>query len=151
MTSNNFALSDRTRQLAVTAVQHSPDGYIFDLRPPEKERSARQNRTIHKWFEQIAMQQPGMSKAEVKAQCNLTYGVPILRRDDPEWAGAFGYIFADLNHASKLKAIRVLDIPVTRNMKVGQLCEYMDQMQRDYREAGFVLIDPEARKYEGAA
>ncbi|WP_424974224.1 hypothetical protein [Dinoroseobacter sp. S124A] len=151
MTATSFALSPQTRLLAMRAVEHSPEGYLFDLRPPEKDRTARQNRTIHKWFSQIAVQSPGLTEPEVKAQCNLTYGLPIMMRDDPDWGKAFGYIFADLSYPAKLKAIRVLDIPFTRRMKVGQLSEYMEAMQRDYREAGFSLIDPEARKYEGAA
>lgn len=114
----------------------------------DKKRTDAMNRTIHKWFGEIAAQQGDCSMADVKADCNLTYGVPIKRRDDPEWAAAFGYIFDALNKPSKVKALRVLDVPVTRDMKVKQLCEYMDQMARDYREAGVHLTDPETRRIE---
>lgn len=114
----------------------------------DKTRTDRQNRTIHLWFKQIAQQRGDMTEAEVKAECNLTYGKPILARDDDEWASAFGYIFDSLSHLAKLKALRVFDIPITRRMNVKQLSEYIDQMQKDYREAGFNLVDPEMRKWE---
>jgi hypothetical protein len=67
---------------------------------------------IHKNFTEIANHYGDRTAHEVKAECNLTYGRPILDRDDEEWKAAFGYIFDNLNHAAKLKAIRVLDIPI---------------------------------------
>lgn len=115
----------------------------------DKRRTDAMNRTIHGWFGQIAAQQGDRSAAEVKAECNLLYGVQIKRRDDQEWSEAFGYIFDALDYQTKLRALHKLDIPVTRDMTTKQLAEYMDQMARDYRQAGFALTDPEARKYEG--
>jgi hypothetical protein len=109
----------------------------------DKDRTGAQNNLVHKWFADIAKQKGDESAAEIKALCNLTYGRPILDRDDEEWKAAFGYIFDSLSHAAKLKAMRVLDVPITRRMSVVQLSEYMDQMARDYREQGFRLTDPE--------
>jgi hypothetical protein len=117
----------------------------------DRKRTNAMNRTIHRWFGEIAAQKGDMTLAEVKADCNLTYGVPIKLREDPEWSAAFSYIFDALNRPSKCKALRVLDIPVTRNMTVPQLCEYMDQMFRDYRAEGFYLTDPELQKYQEVA
>ena len=114
------------------------------------DRTVEQNSLVHKWFGEIANWQGDLTNAEVKAQCNLTYGRPILARDNDEWGSAFGYIFDSLSYSAKLKAIRVLDIPFTRIMGVKQLSEYMVQMHRDYREQGVPLTDPELRKYEVA-
>jgi hypothetical protein len=114
-------------------------------------RTPPQNRTIHKWFREIADQRGDVTAREVKAECNLTYGVPILRRDDEAWGAAFGYLFDSLNRPAKVKALMVLDVPVTRSMKVPQLCEYMDPMFREYTEMGFKLTDPEMQKYEAMA
>ena len=114
-----------------------------------KKRTDAMNRTIHKWFGEIAAHLGDMTAMEVKAQCNLTYGTPIKRRDDDEWGAAFGYIFDALSYPAKIKAMRVLDIPITRDMNTKQLSEYMDQMQRDYLGQGVRLTDPDARKYEG--
>ena len=109
----------------------------------DKDRSSAQNRLIHKNFTEIANHYGDRTAHEVKADCNLTYGRPILDRDDEEWKAAFGYIFDNLNHAAKLKAIRVLDIPFTRRMTTRQLSEYTDQMHRDYGEQGVRLTRPE--------
>lgn len=116
-----------------------------------KDRTPAQNRTIHKWFGEIAAQRGDVTAEEVKAECNLQYGRPILARDDAQWDAAFRYVFEGLGYAAKLKAIRVFDIPFTRRMTTAQLTEYMDAMAQDYRSRGIVLTDPDARKYEGAA
>lgn len=109
----------------------------------DESRTQAQNRTIHKWFGEIAAHRGDVTALEVKAECNLAYGVQIKRRDDPEWNSAFGYIFDNLNYPSKLKAMRILDIPVTRNMSVKQLTEYMDAMQAFYTTQGIRLTIPE--------
>lgn len=111
-------------------------------------RTDAQNRTLHGWFGEIALALGDTTPAEVKARCNLQYGRPILDRDNPEWASAFGYLFEALSYEAKLKAIRVLDLPFTRLMNVAQLSEYMDQMRRDYTEQGIYLTDPDLRGYE---
>ncbi len=123
--------------------EYSDAGKPFIVRVSnEPTRTEQMNKTVHKWFGEIAAQ-TGSSMAEVKAECNLTYGVPIKMRDDDEFRSAFGYFFEELDYQYKLKALRVFDIPITRNMKVKQLCEYMDQMQRDYLSQGFQLTIPE--------
>ena len=131
-------------------IDMAPVGAVVTVREAGEARTAAQNRLIHRWYADVARALIGQSEADIKAECNLTYGRPILARDDPEWEAAFGYLFDSLNLPSKLKAIRLLDIPFTRRMKVKQLSEYMDQMQRDYAELGIYLTDPEARKYEAA-
>jgi hypothetical protein len=141
----------RQRQHAHTVIDRAPEGAVVTIRESGEARTSAQNRLVHQWFADVSRAAVGTTEAEVKAACNLTYGRPILARDDPEWEAAFGYLFDRLNHAAKLKAIRLLDVPFTRRMKVKQLTEYMDQMQRDYAEAGICLTDPEVRKYEAAS
>lgn len=142
----------RQRVYAKHLIDAAPKGAVVTIKESGETRTAAQNRLIHRWFSDIERHHSiGQTAAEIKAQCNLTYGLPILTRDDPEWASAFAYIFKSLNHEAKLKAIRVLDVPFTRRMGVRQLSEYMDQMQRDYAEMGVRLTDPELRKYERGA
>ena len=101
---------------------------------------------LHKWFGQVATQKGDETMLDVKAHCNLTYGRPIKVRDDETWDAVFGYLFDQLNYERKIKAIRVLDVPFTRNMNVSQLSEYMEAMSRDYRQEGCNLSDPEDLK-----
>lgn len=143
---------ENTRQLLAFMAELGNQVFPFTITvSKDKRRTTAMNRTIHLWFKEIAQQCGDQSEADVKADCNLTYGVPIKRRDDEEWAAAFGYLFDALNKPSKIKALRILDVPVTRDMTVKQLSEYMDQMSRDYREAGVFLTDPELQKYQEAA
>ena len=122
----------KTRDLPVTATITKGDP-----------RTKAQNRLVHRWFGDIAAQDGDKSPADVKAECNLIYGRPIMARDFPDWTAAFGYLFDSLSWEAKVKAIRVLDVPFTRRMNVKQLCEYMDQMERDYTELGISLTQPE--------
>lgn len=134
--------------MAHRLIDAAPAGAVVNVRDATEARTSAQNRLVHRWFADIARAMVGQSEAEIKAECNLIYGRPILARDDPEWEAAFGYIFDSLSYPAKLKAVRVLDVPFTRRMKVKQLSEYMEQMQKDYREQGIYLTDPELRKYE---
>jgi len=115
---------------------------------PGEGRSQAQNRTIHLWFDQIAKHFGDVTREDVKAECNLMFGRPIMARDDEEWAAAFGYIFDALSKPAKIKAIRVLDVPFTRKMTVAQLTEYMNEMRRHYDELGVRLVDPDAQGLE---
>lgn len=140
---------DMQRTQAKCAVDQAPDGSILTVTQRAEQRTNAQNRLIHRWFADIARHHSfGETEADIKAECNLMFGRPILARDNPEWDSAFGYIFDALSKPAKLKAIRVLDVPFTRKMGVKQLTEYMDEMQRFYAQQGVVLTDPEARKYE---
>lgn len=106
-----------------------------------------QNKTIHMWFGEIAAHCGDKTAKEVKAECNLEFGLDIMRQD-VEWASAFDYIFQSLSYPAKIKAIMVFDIPFTRKMTVPQLTGYMDEMGREYRQRGVYLTDPELQGYE---
>ena len=106
-----------------------------------------QNRTIHMWFNEIAAHCGDKTEREVKAECNLQFGLDIMTQNE-DWSKAFGYIFGNLSYAAKIKAIMVFDIPFTRKMTVPQLTQYMDEMGREYRSQGVYLTDPELQGYE---
>lgn len=134
---------DAQRALAKKLIDGAPQDAVVYIGGAKDNRSDAQNRMIHKWFRDIEQQVEGESFYDIKAYCNLTYGRPILARDDPEWDAVFGFLFDVLTMEKKLKAVRKLDVPFTRRMSVDQLSEYMDQMMRDYIEMGIRLTDPE--------
>lgn len=138
---------DIQRDAAIEAIRAAKAGHVVTI--CAKSRTTEQNALIHKWFSEIATQKGDVTMLDVKAHCNLTYGRPIKIRDDSDWSAVFGYLFDRLDYEKKLKAIRVIDVPFTRNMNVSQLSEYMNLMQLDYRQEGIALTDPEALKYEG--
>ena len=107
-----------------------------------EDRSHRQNKTIHKWFAEIAQHRGDTTASEVKAECNLRFGGPILNRDDPEWCTEFDSILRPLGYARSLRAIEVFDIPFTRRMTTKQLTEYMESMMREFLSQGVKLTIP---------
>ena len=114
---------------------------------PGAKKTNPQNRTIHLWFGEIAAHFGDKTAKEVKAECNLEFGLDIMRKN-ADWAKAFDYIFQSLSYPAKIKAIMVFDIPFTRKMTAPQLSGYMDEMGREYRHRGVYLTDPELQGYE---
>lgn len=114
-------------------------------------RTNPQNRLAHDWYKQIAEQRGDTDAEWVKAECKLRYGVPILRRENEAWCAEYDDMLKPLPYEMKLRLIRFVDLPVTRHMTTKMQSEYMDTIAREYRSMGFILTDPEARKYEGVA
>lgn len=110
-------------------------------------RSDAQNRLIQRWNGEIAEQRGDVTFEEVRAENKLRFGVPILRRDDPDFRETYDATFRPLPYEAKLKLFVALDPAVTRRMTTKQLSEYCDTLQRDYLEQGFSLTDPEALKW----
>jgi len=137
---------DLARTLTTIGLREDFPFQIIVLKGKEA-RTKKQNRLVHMWFNEIAQQKGDETSADIKIDCNIAYGRPILARDDPEWDAVFEWVFRDLNIERKRKAVKVLDVPFTRKMSVKQLTEYMDNMGRDYRQQGFNLTDPEDLKW----
>jgi hypothetical protein len=110
-------------------------------------RSDAQRNLSQRWFTDIAMQLGDQTREDVRAQCKLDHGVPILRAENEAFRLSYGDVFQPLSYEAKLAAIKAFDLPVTRLMTVKQMSAFMDDMQRQY--APLVrLTDPEALKYE---
>lgn len=111
-------------------------------------RTGAQNRLAQKWYSEIAAQMGDRDREEVRSECKLVFGVPILRRDDVAFCESYDRILKPLGYDEKLEAIRVFDLPVTRLLNTKQMSEYMDQVQRHWLQQGVRLTDPEMLKYE---
>lgn len=111
-------------------------------------RSAQQNRLAQRWFTDIAMQTGDRTHEDVRAECKLTIGVPILRAENEAFRLSYDRTMKRLAYEEKIEAIKAFDLPVTRLMTVKQMTEFMDEMQRTWTARGIVLTDPEALKYQ---
>ena len=107
-----------------------------------------QNRLSQRWYSDIARQLADMDREEVRADCKVTFGVPILTAENEafrvQWAAGLGH----LSYEAVRKFVQVTDQPVTRLMTVKQMTTFMDAMQRHWLPLGVRLTDPEALKYE---
>lgn len=103
-------------------------------------RSIDQNALSHAWYNDIA-QQIADTPENVKCECKLRFGVPILRAEDPDFAEMYdAAILRSLTYEQKLKAMKYL--PVTSNMTKEQLSRYLDYIQKSYAEQGVVVSFP---------
>ena len=128
-------LRERKLPITVTWTQGAP-------------RSTAQNRLAQRWFTDIAAQLGDQTHEDVRAECKLRFGVPILRAENEVFRLSYDRVIKALPYEEKLAAIKAFDLPVTRLMNVKQMTVFMDEMQRHWSGQGVRLTDPEAMKYE---
>lgn len=106
-----------------------------------------QNRLAQRWFSDIAKQMQDRTREEVRAECKLRFGVPILCDENQAFRASYNRALGPLTYEQRAQAVMALDLPVTRLMTVKQMSRFMDNVQREY--SPFVqLTDPAALKYE---
>ena len=111
-------------------------------------RSHQQNRLAQRWYSDIARQLGDTTHEEVRADCKVTFGVPILRAENGAFGAEWDASLGRLSHESQRRAVKAFDLPVTRLMTMPQMTQYMDDMLRHWGGMGIRLTDPEAMKYE---
>jgi len=108
-----------------------------------KDRSLDQNAIAHAWFSQIANELREQTALQVKAECKLTIGVPILRAEDEDFRKFYDKSIRLMTYEDKLAAMSFL--PVTSLMTVKQLSQFLVGMQETYRKRDVALeFPPEA-------
>jgi len=111
-------------------------------------RSSAQNRLAQRWFSDIATQLGDQTHEDVRAECKLRFGVPILRAKNEAFRMSYDRVIKELPYEQKLEAIKAFDMPVTRLMSSPQMNAFMEEVQRHWVKQGVRLTDPEALRYE---
>ena len=106
-----------------------------------KDRSLDQNAIAHAWFSQIANELREQTALQVKAECKLTIGVPILRAEDEEFREFYDRAIKWMTYEQKLDAMAF--VPVTSIMTVKQLSQFLTGMQEGYRGRVALEFPPE--------
>lgn len=114
----------------------------------EPTRRDKQNKLAQRWFSDIARHFRDRTHEDVRAECKLRFGIPILRAENEAFRASYDRVMKHLPYEAKLEAVRAWDLPVTRLMSVKQMTAFMDAIQREYLPRGVRLTDPEALKYE---
>ena len=114
----------------------------------EPTRREKQNKLAQSWFSDIARHFGDVAHEDVRADCKLRFGVPILRAENDAFRASYDPVMKHLPYEVKLAAIKAWDLPVTRLMTVKQMTAFMDAVQREFLPQGVRLTDPEALKYE---
>lgn len=112
---------------------------VFELAKPK--RSLDQNALSFALYKQIAGQVEDQSITDIRRECKLIHGIPILRRDDEEFRGMYNKtILHNLNYEEKLRAMEWF--PVTRLFSKKQFSEYLDIVIQEYSKQGVSIVMP---------
>ena len=107
------------------------------------DRSLDQNALQFKWATEAAQQLGDVTTDEVRCRWKLEIGVPIKRQDD-DFREIYDLAIKPLTYEQKMVLMRTY--PVTSEMRVPQMTEYLDTIQRECAEQGIRLTDPEQQK-----
>ncbi len=103
-------------------------------------RSLDQNEMINGIYRQVASQKTDESFNEIRCQCKLRFGVPILRRDNETFRFVYDTAIKHLSYEFKL--VFIDPYPVTSEMSKKQASEYIDEIIREYSQQGLCLVHP---------
>lgn len=104
---------------------------------PKNKRSIDQNSQGHVWYVQIA-KEIGDTPENVKAECKLRFGVPILRADSEQFRSQYDRLIKGrFSYEEKLELMKWF--PVTSLMSKVQKSWYLEQVQAEYAKQGIQL------------
>jgi hypothetical protein len=111
-------------------------------------RSYEQNRLQRLWVNEIAEQLGDRTAEQVRGECKLTIGVPILRAEDEVFRREYDRLIRPLAYEDKLACMmEPIDLPVTRRMKTPQKSKYLDGIFQTFTEMGVILTIPPDKRY----
>lgn len=126
---------------------------INDMPPPLTvkitegiDRSLDQNRLQMKWYGEAAAQLKDESAEDKRAYCKLHFGVPIRRYDD-EFREVYDRVIRPLSYEQKLECMKTpIDFPITRDMKVKEMNEYLKRVEEHFLGLNVRLTKPEQER-----
>jgi len=135
--------SEESRQMLLNAVKTRKLPFTADIIKGRK-RTQEQNRLAFKWYGEIAEQLEDRTRDEVRAECKLEIGVPIMREVE-SFREKYDAIVRPLPYEQKIALmVEPFDFPITRLMTTEQLSRYLDEKMRRWSGRGVVLTMPEA-------
>ena len=103
-----------------------------------KHRSLAANALSQVWYREIAKQAGDRTIEEVRRECKLTCGVPILRAESETFRKMYDQVVRGHDYPTKLEVMDYL--PVTSIMNKAQMAEYMESVHYKYTNAGYLLL-----------
>lgn len=108
-----------------------------------RRRSVSQNRLQRLWLAEAAEQLGDRTIEQLRGECKLMFGVPILREENARFRERYDAVVKPLSYPQKLALMmEPLDMPVTRLMNVDQKTRYLNAMAQHLLEIGVVLTEP---------
>jgi hypothetical protein len=119
--------------------------YVMKITDGEP-RSLAQNRLVHKWYGELADQdpQPDHDGIYYEAYCKLHFGVGIMKEDDPEYAAFYDQFVKPRPYEEKIEMMKPpYGFPVTSEMTMKQMTRYMDIINMNAAKNGLILTQPD--------
>ena len=104
------------------------------------DRTTHQNSMFYAMYGAIATQAEDKSTLDVRRECKLHYGIPILRASDPAFCKWYDNSIKGLTYEDKLLLMTYMD--VTSLFTKEQATEYLDTIISEYTKMGYALADP---------
>lgn len=134
--------TEHDRNLLLRFIEKQPLPFTSSVTKGGK-RTAQQNRLAWLWYGEIAHQLEHQTAEEVRGECKLRFGVPILRAENDDFAEKYDQHVKGLPYETKVALMmEPLDFPITRLMTTRQQTAYLDAIHRHYSGEGIVLTDP---------
>jgi hypothetical protein len=105
-----------------------------------EKRSLDQNALAFALYTEIAGQVGDQSVNEIRAECKLRYGVPILRAASEDFRARYDKVIKPHDYETKLALMDWL--PVTSLMDKAQFTEYLDTVIREHSKQGIAIVMP---------
>jgi hypothetical protein len=120
--------------------------YEIDIKEHKSGRSLPSNAISHIWY-RIISKARGTTPEQVKCECKLRFGVPILRAESETFRNFYDKaIKHSFTYEEKLQAMRFL--PVTSIMSKEQMHSYLNDMQKTLaEEENIILMSPIDSEY----
>lgn len=142
-------LNEYDREQAVKWLAAMDPPYVVSV-VKGKGRSQQQNRLMWKLCGEIAKQLGDQTPADVHAYIKLHHGVPIMRAEDVEFREVYDDFIKPRSYEDKLRAMKVLDFSVTRDMTTAQFTRFLDAVYQEFTAQGLRLTVPDEPPMEGA-
>lgn len=138
--------TEEKRQLLIQQLQRRKIPFAVEI-TDARSRSVEQNKLQRLLVNEIAEQLGDRTPEQVRAECKLTLGVPILRAENEDFREKYDAVVRPLPYEQKLAFMaEPLDLPVTRLMSVDQKARYLEAIYQHYGQQGLVLTAPEDRR-----
>lgn len=110
------------------------------IAPYVKDRSIEQNKLQRRLVGIISEQLGDRTPEEVRGECKLTLGVPILRAENETFREKYDEVVRPLTYEQKIVLMmEPLDMPVTRLMTTKQMTAYLDSIYQHYASMGVMF------------
>jgi hypothetical protein len=153
-TINRAIETEHDRKMLLNLISSRPVPFTLSL-TDGKHRSNKQNKTQRLWMNEISAQLGDRTPEEVRGECKLTLGVPILRQENEVFRIRYDEVVKPLSYQQKLAIMmEPLDLPITRLFTTRQHAAYLESIIRHYSAQGVVLTIPDdlgLEQFRGAA